>query len=93
MSARPKVLCTVAWLAEEAERILADAVVGDRPKAGRGPAWGMPAFTMDHAEQRPEMGAQFITHGSDTSIIVRKIASIRRQFRELGVLLGDDGDS
>jgi len=35
MSARPKVLCTVPWLPEEAERILADAVDVDRPKADR----------------------------------------------------------
>jgi len=61
--------------------------------ADHGLAWGMPAFTMDHAAQLLEMGAQFITHGSDTSIIVREIASIRRQFQELGMPFGDDGDS
>lgn len=37
--------------------------------AARGLAWGMPAFTVEHARELVAMGAVFIAHGSDSTML------------------------
>jgi len=56
-------------------------------------AWGIPASSPEHAKELLEMGALFISHGSDTSFLRRAILEIQDAFRKSGITYRSDGAS
>ena len=53
-----------------------------------GLAWGMPALSIEHAEQLLSAGALFISHGSDTSLLKGAVTNLRRQLETIGIKFG-----
>lgn len=48
-------------------------------------AWGMPVQSPDHGKELIDMGALFLSHGSDTSVIRQTIRTMQKGFRGLGI--------
>jgi len=57
-----------------------------------GLAWGMPAFTLEHAQRLMDAGALFISHNSDTTMLANAIDELRKQFEAIDMPFGDAGD-
>lgn len=68
---------------------LADAVMRVAKAARQhGLAWGMPAFSIEHASELLKAGALFIAHGSDTSLLKVAVTKVCRQMESLGIPRG-----
>lgn len=53
-----------------------------------GIAWGMPALSVEHAQQLLAAGALFISHGSDTSLLKGAVTQLRKQMESIGIKFG-----
>jgi 4-hydroxy-2-oxoheptanedioate aldolase len=49
-----------------------------------GKHWGMPAFSLEHAQQLLDMGARLIAHSADILMVKTGLEQIREQFGKLG---------
>lgn len=49
-----------------------------------GKAWGMPAFSLDHARQLVDLGARFIAHNADIIMVKRALEAMQQDFAPLG---------
>ena len=59
-----------------------DSVAQAAKNTGR--AWGMPAFSLDHARQLVDLGGRFIAHGADIIMVKRALEAIQKDFGPLG---------
>lgn len=59
-------------------------------KAARaaGKHWGMPAGTVERAQELMALGARFICHGADLIMVKNGLEEIQRRFRPLGFTFG-----
>jgi 4-hydroxy-2-oxoheptanedioate aldolase len=53
-----------------------------------GVAWGMPALSIEHAQQLLAAGALFVSHGSDTSLLKGAVTNLRKQMESIGFKFG-----
>ena len=50
-----------------------------------GKHWGMPIFSVEHAQQVLDMGGRFLCHGCDLVMVKTGLEDIQRRFQPLGV--------
>jgi 4-hydroxy-2-oxoheptanedioate aldolase len=53
-----------------------------------GKHWGMPAFSVEHAQRLLDMGARFIAHGADIILLKHGLEQIQQRFAPLGFQFG-----
>jgi len=66
------------------ESVTAAAATICKEALAAGKRFGMPCRDTEHARQLIDMGATFITHASDITLIKRSMQTMQQQFAELG---------
>jgi 4-hydroxy-2-oxoheptanedioate aldolase len=72
---------------QEPRLVAAQARIANAARAN-GLAWGTPAFSIEHAADLLAAGAQFIAHGSDTSMLRTHVTKLCQQIDSLGIPRG-----